>query len=117
MKQHRSGSIVRRRSVCWLLALAFAGLLVLALALGAKSYPILSFAIIGPGSILALVVLMGIGLFGLLPSGDNILGLEGSSIYMLASLLMGVVFWWSLALALLLRYRRKLLASETASGL
>ncbi|MBU0724696.1 MAG: hypothetical protein KJ904_06460 [Alphaproteobacteria bacterium] len=115
MKQRRAGSIIRHRWVCWLLSLAFVALLVLG-ALGSGSR-IFAFAIIGPGSILAIVVLMGIRLLGLFPWVEDMLGLEGPSMYMLVSLLMGVVFWWALALALLLYRRRKLITSETASSL
>ncbi|WP_157089370.1 hypothetical protein [Oceanibaculum pacificum] len=52
-----------------------------------------------------------------LPRVEDLLGLEGPSIHILVSLLMGVVFWWALALTLLLHRRRKLLASETANSL
>jgi len=112
MKQHRSGSIIRRRSVCWLLSLAFAALLVLLISQGAMGSRIFGYAIIWPGGILALGVLMGIELLGLFPWVDNLLGLEGPTMYMVVTVLMGVVFWWALALALLLLRRRKLLASK-----
>lgn len=78
---------------------------------------VFSVALLGPGSILALGVFMGIELLGLFPWVDDLLGVEGPPMYMIVSLLMGVVFWWALALALLLHRRRKLLASERASSL
>lgn len=94
------------------MSLAFAALLILVLSQGAMGSAILSYAIIGPGSILAILVLMVVELLGLFPRGGDLFGFEGPSIYILVSMLMGVVFWWALALALLLYRRRKLLASE-----
>ena len=115
MKQHRSGSILRRRSVCWLLSLALVALLVLLISQGAMGSRIFGLAIIWPGSILALLVFTGIDLLGLFPWIDDVLGRVGPAMSIAVTLLMGLVFWWALALALLLYRRRKLLASETAS--
>lgn len=102
-------SILRHRSVCWLISLLIATSIIVLLSHGAMSWPPVAIAIMGPGAILGLGVVMVIGGLGLSSRLENLLGLEGSTIYMLVSVLMGVVFWWVLTLMLLLRRRRKLL--------
>jgi hypothetical protein len=115
MKQHHGAFALRHRSVCWLISLAIAAFLVLLISQGAMGFGIFATAIIWPGGILGLMVVMPIGLLGALPWIEDLLGLEAPAIYMLVSLLMGIVFWWALALTLLLWRRRKLLAAEATT--
>ncbi|MEH3119938.1 MAG: hypothetical protein PGN25_20735 [Methylorubrum populi] len=107
-------SILRHRSICWLISLLVPALIVVLLSHGAMSWPPVAFAIMGPGAILGLGVVMVIGVLGLSSRLGDMSGLEGPTIYMLISVLMGIVFWWALMLIVLLRRRRKLLSGGVA---
>ena len=72
-------------------------------------------AVIWPSGILGYLVLMPIELLGASPWVEDMLGLEMRSVFILAVFLMGIVFWWALALTLLLWHRRKLLATEATT--
>ncbi len=89
-------------------------MVVASLVFGAMSWAPVAIAIIGPGGVLGLVVVMAIGAMGLTSRLEDLFGLEGPTIYMLVSVVMGVVFWWAVTLFVLLLGRRKLLAQKPA---
>lgn len=103
-------SLLKHGLACWLLSLFLAAMIVVALAAGAMIWPPVAIALIGPGGLLGLGVVMTVGVLGLTSWLEALFGLEGPAIYMLVSVAMGILFWWVLILTILLRSRRRLRA-------
>jgi len=112
MNQHRGASVLRRRSVCWLISFAFVAFLVLLVSQGALKFPPFAAAVIWPGGILCYLVFVPVGWLGAWPWVEEWLGMEGRSVFIGLILPMAILFWWVLALSLLLWRRRRLLAAE-----
>jgi hypothetical protein len=104
--------ILRHRSVCWLISFAFVALLILLVFQGAMKFPPFAAAVIWPGAILFYLVVAPVGWLGALPWVEEWLGLEGPSMLIALVLPMAILFWWALALSLLLWRRRRLIATE-----